>query len=170
MNQIYSTQLIDSREVIFSIEEDLWINATKLVKEFPGKRLDKFWSHSETQEYIQALIEKLNEKSSSPSEGVSLKEPEDFKKIVQGKYTGTYYHPKLSIIFGRYLSANFAVSLDLFLVEEIKRVALIREKAIIDHKDKELVEAVSEAKKLKTWQLLKILWFNTTNLIQREKR
>jgi hypothetical protein len=80
-----------------------WINATEIAKR-EGRRLDKWLSTQETQEYIRALGHHLN----TPEKG-------DLISSMRGRSGGTWLHPKLAVAFARWLSADFAVWCDLHI-------------------------------------------------------
>jgi hypothetical protein len=82
---------------------DGWINATEIAKR-EDRRLDKWISTQETQDYIRALGHHLN----TPEKG-------DLIKTQRGRSGGTWLHPKLAVAFARWLSADFAVWCDLHI-------------------------------------------------------
>lgn len=82
---------------------DGWINATDVAKR-EGRRLDKWLSTQETQDYIAALGRHLN----TPEKG-------DLIHTVRGRNGGTWLHPKLAVAFARWMSADFAVWCDLHI-------------------------------------------------------
>lgn len=80
---------------------DGWINATEIaLKE--GRRIDRWLSTKETQDYIKALSKHLNTTESGY-----------FIKTYRGRNGGTWLHPKLAVAFARWISADFAVWCDL---------------------------------------------------------
>ena len=115
-------------EVIFSIDETVYLNATKVAKQF--KKDVREWKRSkQTIEYIDALADVENLHSD-----ILIK---TFFGGNDKKAQGTWIHKKLIISFARWLSPNFAVWCDL-QIEDIlksknlqppldKRVKLIRQ-------------------------------------------
>lgn len=84
-----------------SFDFDGWINATEIaLKE--GRRIDRWLSTKETQDYIKALSKHLNTTESGY-----------FIKTYRGRNGGTWLHPKLAVAFARWISADFAVWCDL---------------------------------------------------------
>ncbi|MBE0470606.1 MAG: KilA-N domain-containing protein [Methyloprofundus sp.] len=73
-----------------------WFNATAAADRF-GKRIDHWLANAETKEYI----EKLNTRNVG-----------DLIKTKRGKTGGTWLHPKLAIVFARWLSVDFAIWCD----------------------------------------------------------
>ena len=84
----------DGRMMQFNSEG--WFNATAAADRF-GKRLDHWLSNAETKEYI----EKLNTRNS----GYLI-------KAKRGNNGGTWLHPKLAVVFARWLSVDFAIWCD----------------------------------------------------------
>ena len=80
-----------------------WINATEIAQR-EGKRLDKWLSTQETQDYLRALGHHLN----TPERG-------DLIRTQRGRSGGTWLHPKLAVAFARWVSADFAVWCDLHI-------------------------------------------------------
>lgn len=78
-----------------------WFDATAAAAKF-GKRLDHWFETQETRDYITALCHILNTRNSG-----------DFIKTRRGKHGGTWLHPKLGVVFARWLDVNFAVWCDL---------------------------------------------------------
>lgn len=75
---------------------DGWFNATAAADRF-GKRIDHWLSNAETKEYI----EKLNTRNSG-----------DLIKAKRGNNGGTWLHPKMAVVFARWLSVDFAIWCD----------------------------------------------------------
>ncbi|WP_421526295.1 KilA-N domain-containing protein [Pseudomonas yamanorum] len=84
---------------------DGWINATAVAAEV-GKRLDHWLANAETNDYMEALASALNTRDSG-----------DLIFTKRGRNGGTWLHPKLAIVFARWLSADFAVWCDLQIDE-----------------------------------------------------
>lgn len=83
---------------------DGWINATDAAGRF-GKRLDHWMASPETKAYVDALAAALK----SPKSG-------DLPELVRtrrGNGGGTWLHPKLAVMFARWLDPHFAVWCDL---------------------------------------------------------
>ncbi|WP_084261756.1 KilA-N domain-containing protein [Zymobacter palmae] len=78
-----------------------WINATEIAKAY-GKRLDHWLENKETQSYLKAIGKYLN----TPDSG-------DLIQARRGNGGGTWLHPKLAVVFARWLDVDFAVWCDL---------------------------------------------------------
>lgn len=78
---------------------DGWLNATDLAEKY-GRRLDVWLKTDETQNYIAALCENSNTTK------------EWYLKTKRGNNGGTWIHPKLAVLFGRWLDVKFAVWCD----------------------------------------------------------
>lgn len=76
--------------------DDGWFNATAAAERF-GKRIDHWLANAETKEYM----EKLNTRNIG-----------DLIKTKRGKTGGTWMHPKLAVVFARWLSVDFAIWCD----------------------------------------------------------
>lgn len=81
---------------LMQFNSDGWFNATAASKKF-GRRLDHWFSNAETKEYI----EKLTTRNSG-----------EFIKTKEGRNGGTWMHPKLAVVFARWLSVDFAIWCD----------------------------------------------------------
>jgi len=81
---------------IMQFNSEGWFNATAAADRF-GKRIDHWLSNAETKEYI----EKLNTRNSG-----------DLIKAKRGNNGGTWLHPKLAVVFARWLSVDFAIWCD----------------------------------------------------------
>jgi hypothetical protein len=86
-------------ELVVDFTEKGWINATKLSKAF-NKRLDSYFENLETKEYIEIRCEMSNLPVTA------------FIKKREGRYGGTWLHPKISIHFNRWLNIRFAIWCD----------------------------------------------------------
>lgn len=73
-----------------------WFNATKAAERF-GKRVQHWQDNAETKAYIK----KLNNRISG-----------DLIKTKRGKNGGTWLHPKLGVMFARWLDIDFAIWCD----------------------------------------------------------
>lgn len=80
---------------------DGWINATDIAKSY-GRRLDHWLSTQETEEYIAALGRHLNTRKRG-----------DLIHTRRGAGGGTWLHPKLAVVFARWLDIDFAVWCDM---------------------------------------------------------
>lgn len=81
---------------LMQFNSDGWFNATAAAKKF-GKRLDHWFSNAETKTYI----EKLTTRNSG-----------ELVKTKEGRNGGTWLHPKLAVVFARWLSVDFAIWCD----------------------------------------------------------
>lgn len=91
--------------------EDMMVNATEMAKAF-GKRIDVFLKSDNTQEFIDTLIESLNEEKTGnefpPNGGNS--ELINRADILQTRgQNGTWMHRYLAIEFARWLDVRFNV-------------------------------------------------------------
>ena len=102
-------------------DEVLYINATKLAKQF-GKDLSNYTRTKSYQEYIEAF------------KSVKITELE-LIKTQEGKYGGTYIHSDLIVHFLRWLDVEFAVRCDMYIKQVIQQ----------SHNDKITAEATAKA-------------------------
>lgn len=87
---------------LYSFNMDGWFNATEAAARY-GKRLDVWLKTDETKAYIAALGEALNTTKRC-----------DLIRTRRGRYEGgTWLHPKLGVMFARWVSPKFAVWCDL---------------------------------------------------------
>jgi hypothetical protein len=83
-----------------TFQDDGWFNATAAAERF-GKRVDVWLKTQETQDYISALCE------------ISNTTKEWYLKTRRGKHGGgTWLHPKLAVVFARWLDVRFAIWCD----------------------------------------------------------
>ena len=108
-------------------DEILYINATKLAKQF-GKDLSNYTRTKSYQEYIEAF----NSVKITVQEDLSL-----LKTVHGGKYSGTYIHSDLIVHFLRWLDVEFAVRCDMYIKQKIQQ----------SHNDKITAEATAQANK-----------------------
>ncbi|MDF3917516.1 KilA-N domain-containing protein [Salinicola salarius] len=80
---------------------DGWINATDIAKRF-GKLPNEWLRLPETQRYIGALAHALN-----------AGESRNLVRAARGRSGGTWLHPKLAVVFARWLDVEFAVWCDM---------------------------------------------------------
>jgi hypothetical protein len=92
---------LDYEGAAVGFDEAAWFNATAAVERF-GKRIDHWLENQETREYIEALCHVLNTRNSG-----------DLIRTKRGKNGGTWLHPKLAVVFARWLDTRFAVWCDL---------------------------------------------------------
>lgn len=74
-----------------------WINATDIAKQF-GKRPGHWLELPATVEYMEALTRHLN-----------VGESGNLVRTTRGRQGGTWLHPKLAVVFARWLDDDFAV-------------------------------------------------------------
>jgi hypothetical protein len=103
---VLTTESIDGVPIVF--REDGYINLTKIIREFPGKRLRDFWKTDEAQEYIETLSRIAN----IPAISLLVSR--------RGNGGGTWAHPKLAVRVARWLNTEFEVKCDL-LIDNILR-------------------------------------------------
>jgi len=86
----------DFNSSLITFNDDGWINATEVASQY-GKRPNDWLASTETQEYIS----KLNTRISG-----------NLIETKKGKNGGTWLHPKLAIMFARWLSIDFSIWCD----------------------------------------------------------
>jgi hypothetical protein len=79
--------------------EEAWFNATEAADKF-GKRVDNWFANAETKQYIELLCEQTHWK------------PSEFVLVKEGRTGGTWLHPKLAVLFARWLDLRFAIWCD----------------------------------------------------------
>lgn len=89
---------------------DGWLHATEIAERF-GKRLDHWLENAETLEYVRALDE-IQNPGAGPS-AISNTRNSGYLKSRRGNNGGTWLHPKLAVMFARWLDAKFAVWCDM---------------------------------------------------------
>lgn len=87
-----------------------WLHATKLAERF-GKRIDHWLDNADTLEYIRALDEHLTGAESKILDTRNSGYVKTSKARVD-RGGGTWLHPKLAVMFARWLSAKFGVWCD----------------------------------------------------------
>ncbi|MGL4752513.1 MAG: KilA-N domain-containing protein [Aeromonadaceae bacterium] len=88
---------------VMQFNDSGWFNATAAADAM-GKRVQHWLDNKETQEYI----EKLNNRNSGDLNiGKS-----DIIETRKGRNGGTWIHPKLAVVFARWLSVDFAIWCD----------------------------------------------------------
>lgn len=93
MTKIIKASFDDS---IVTFNSSGWINATAIA-EAHGKRIDHWLANKETKDYI----EKLNTRNHG-----------ELIKAKRGRNGGTWLHPKLAVVFARWISVDFAIWCD----------------------------------------------------------
>lgn len=81
---------------LYSFNTDGWFNATEAAKRY-GKRVQHWLDNAETQEYIRILNSRISG---------------DLIAARRGANGGTWLHPKLAVVFARWLKIEFAVWCD----------------------------------------------------------
>jgi len=119
-----------------------WINATDVAAQH-GKRLDHWLANAETQQYMAALSEILNTRNSG-----------DLIQARRGRNGGTWLHPKLAVVFARWLDVKFAVWCDMRIDALLHGDMTLRQK--FDHACKVLEDrrdiASLSARELSSWR------------------
>lgn len=115
-----------------SFNQDGWINATEVASR-NGKRVNEWLRLHETMEYMAAIAKVLGMHFDPP-----LLQRKSSKKVVGGKSGfrpqlnlcndlvdvrrgspkqggGTWLHPKLAVVFARWISVSFAVQCDMYI-------------------------------------------------------
>ena len=90
---------VDFQGAAISFDERGWFNATVAAAKF-GRRVDHWLKTRETKGYIAALCEISN----TPKKG--------YLRTRRGNEGGTWLHPKLAVVFARWLDVRFAVWCD----------------------------------------------------------
>lgn len=98
----------EGKPVAFS--DDGWLHATELAERF-GKHLRNWLDSAETLEYVRAMDE-LQNPGAGPS-AISNVRNSGYLKTRRGNNGGTWLHPKLAVMFARWLDARFAVWCDM---------------------------------------------------------
>lgn len=124
-NQSLVVKVFEGSNVFFM--EDGYINATKAAKLYTKKCND--WLRLEqTQEYIAELLQQLNEKLKAVNPDLEQNQTLTYNDLVivkhGGNHAGTWIHPELGVVFGRWLSVKFAIWCD----QEIKLLRMQQSK------------------------------------------
>ena len=109
MNTQIQTLSFDTIPVLFN--GDAFLNATAIAKAF-NKRAQHYLDSDRTKEYIEALVEHLNQKSKAVKTAFDEKQVVIVKSGAPENGGGTWLHPKLAIDFARWLNPKFAVWCD----------------------------------------------------------
>ena len=80
-----------------------WFNATAAAEKF-GKRVQHWLDNKETQEYIEKLNNRISGDLNTVSDGIIYTK--------KGRNGGTWLHPKLAVVFARWLSVDFSIWCD----------------------------------------------------------
>lgn len=99
-------------QVRFSL--DGWINATDIAKKYE-RRLDHWLATQETEAYLAALGRHLNTRDRG-----------DLIQTRRGAGGGTWLHPKLAVVFARWLDIDFAVWCDMQIDRLLSGDSVIR--------------------------------------------
>lgn len=89
------------KELVFT--PDGWINAIQVTRAFGKKGLENFMRSKGFDEYKKAICK------------IYRTEEKDLIRVAQGgvpNQQGTFLHPKLVVVFARWISAEFAVKCD----------------------------------------------------------
>lgn len=148
----YEITNLQGKNVVIDIsqllkEEVLYINATKLAKQFGKSRnmMYQFFNSNGFKEYIQAYS--------------NVTKNSDVKLIEkrEGRYGGTYVHSDILLPVLRYLSPEFAVKCDLYIKNKIQEVH--------DEKSKDIGRAEAN-KENKDWREAREHGKDTRKLLQ----
>ncbi|MFL1549769.1 KilA-N domain-containing protein [Pseudomonas sp. D47] len=124
---------------------DGWINATEIAKHH-GKRLDVWLKTAETQAYLDSLGRHLNTTNRC-----------ELIQTERGRKGGTWLHPKMAVVFARWLDVDFGVWCDLH-IDALLRGEL-SEKQLFDQACKQLEDgrqlASLHGKGLANWKCKK---------------
>lgn len=115
---------------------DGWLHATEIAERF-GKRLDHWLENAETLTYIRALDEVLTGQQT----GILDTRKSGYVKTSRARADrggGTWLHPKLAVMFARWLDAKFAVwcdmQIDTLLRGDGSHWATARHEATLGHR------------------------------------
>lgn len=116
---------------------DDYVNATAICKA-NGKQWNDYWRTDRATEYLEALSAETGIPVSSLC--ISTK---------GGAYQGTWIHPRAAVDLTRWISADFAVWMDGFLLDVLERPAQAIETLVprLDEKESEWLEARLNAKR-----------------------
>jgi hypothetical protein len=125
----------NNTEVIFSLKNDLWLNATFIAEKF-NKDLSNYWKSQDTKKYIEVL-QKVNSVEST-----------ELKVTQRGRYGGTYIHPDLVVHFARWISPEFAIACDKYIKSQLVKTAKqqFEEECKLKLKQQQKVIAVNTSK------------------------
>jgi len=79
------------------------MNATEMMKPFPGKRMNNFTRNKETLEFINTLHEEMGETPVSVSSDSKL-----INVTWGGKSEASWFHEDLALEFARWLNPKFS--------------------------------------------------------------
>ena len=103
----------DYQGMAFQFREDGYFNMTNAAKHF-GKEVCDFWRNAGVREYCECLAEGLGFNSAVFAGFKSA--PSHITETARGRYHGgTWAHPKLAVLFARWLDAKFAVWCDMVI-------------------------------------------------------
>ena len=106
---------------LLSKEDTMYFNATKMAKQFSRK--SSHWLQLEaTKDYVKALLKSKGRES--------RRLESELIQTVSGKYGGTYLHKDLALEFARWLSADFRVSLDGWVMDRLSQEAGWKERRL----------------------------------------
>ena len=132
-------ETVNEIEISFKLKEndELWLNATKLVKQ-TDKLLDNYWKSPETLAYMEEVVSEfgVNTKSMKFND---LKKTLSFTK--RGNNGGTFIHPELSIHFTRWLNVKFSRACDKAIKKITKNGYYISEEAKVNPSDELIKDA-----------------------------
>jgi len=103
-------------KVLFTLDPEKkgYINATAIAKHF-GREPKDWLKNNNVQAYINSLIKRTNSRSENSPNGTISITYNDLVITIQGRtpeQQGTWLHPKLGVIFARWLTPDFAVWCD----------------------------------------------------------
>lgn len=139
------TSQYDGQELSFN--EQGWFNATQASKQF-GKRPNDWLNLVETQDYIQALSDVM---------GISITSKNgnciNLIKTKRGKEDGgTWLHPKLAVLFSRWLDVRFGIWCDIQIDSLLRGNHPIFDKRRLRHQAAATYKAVSAVLQLSRQQ------------------
>jgi hypothetical protein len=112
--------------------EDGYINATKAAKMY-SKKPETWLKTEQTQEYIEELLRQLNENFKASRSALEQNQVLTYNDLVHvkhgGNHGGTWIHPELAVVFGRWLSVKFAIWCD----QQIKQLRMQQSQTREEH-------------------------------------
>ncbi len=130
----------ENMNIVFTSNQ--WINGTQTAKLF-NKDIRQFMRSKFYKEYAESLAKHLNtdvQNLHTAKSGGNLSLNEQ----------GTFLHPKLLIFFARWLSPDFAVWCDDFILKSFQETINLKQR-VIDNQQKGIDELIQERDKGKWW-------------------
>lgn len=173
-NIIIKSYLLENGEIIaVNFRKDGYFYATEVAKQFSlvqnkSRQVVKFLANQDTQEYIKNLIDLMNSQvidfNQNSKSNFDKNQQVTYDMLViskkGGNDAGTWLHPKLAIVFARWLDARFAIWCDLQIEEILKNQSENLSHKITDEHYKislEIAKTTSELLRLSDTSNLKMM-------------